>query len=173
MRHNQVTDEGIRELAGMNQLEELHVQGTKITNVGAAFIAENLKQLKKLDFGNTKLGDAGLRALAGMPNLRELTIYGTSVTDKGLASLPKLKTLEELRIGGSGSDEGMKSIARCDNLRVLYISNCHVSDKGFRELWNLPQLQELEIHNGPFGTVTNQAVDEFKKTHPTCKMKGP
>ena len=66
-----MTDEGVMHLAGLENLNWLHL-------------------------GKTKVGDAGLEALSGLSNLQELVItFCPNVTDQGVeklqAALPDLK----------------------------------------------------------------------------------
>jgi hypothetical protein len=189
---------GLKEIAAFKQLKVLNLQGAKITgadlqalapltqleelsvannfslgdaagiNIGAQF-----KQLKKLWIDNSDLGDAGFAAIASLPELQFLELHGTpQLTDNGLAALPKLKKLEELSLGRMCTDQSAKSIAACTSLRVLRLFHTDLTDAGLRQLGGLP-LQELEIRRGPLGHITAGAVDEFKKTHPNCKVTGP
>jgi hypothetical protein len=188
---------GLKEIAAFKQLKALNLQGAKITgadlrtlapltqleelmvannfslgddagiNIGAQF-----KQLKKLWIDNSDLGDAGLAAIAALPELQFLQLHGTKLTDSGLAALPKAKKLQELTLGRACTDQAAKSIAACTSLRVLRLFQPALTDAGFRELGGL-QLRELEIRRGSLGKITSSAVDEFKKTHPNCKVKGP
>jgi internalin A len=73
LHHTALSDAGLKELAGLNQLRFLDVNSTKIT-------------------------DAGLKELAGLKNLRELRAFNTKVTDAGGAALQKeLPTCKILR----------------------------------------------------------------------------
>jgi len=59
-----LTDAGLKELAGLNGLEELYLSGPQIT-------------------------DAGLKELAGLKSLKTLQLRGTKVTAAGVAALQK------------------------------------------------------------------------------------
>lgn len=113
-----VTDDGLRYLAHLPQLEHLTLSGTKITDCGLAVLRElpNLKtldichqeyisdagiahlnfceQLERVNLMGTRTGDNAIRAVLGKPNLRQL-FAGTNVTDEGLAllvSIPRFVT---------------------------------------------------------------------------------
>ena len=60
----QVTDAGLKELAGLKSLQSLDLWGTQVT-------------------------DAGLKELAGLQSLQTLYLAGTQVTDAGVAELQK------------------------------------------------------------------------------------
>ena len=60
----QVTDAGLKELAGLKSLHTLDLRGTQVT-------------------------DAGLKELAGLKSLHTLYLSGTQVTDAGVAELQK------------------------------------------------------------------------------------
>ncbi len=75
------------------QLAWLYLNKTQITNDGLKSLA-GLKQLRRLHMANTQITDEGLKHLTGLENLETLNIYGTQVTDASLetiAALPKLK----------------------------------------------------------------------------------
>jgi internalin A len=73
MHNDQITDEGLKSLAGLTQLELLDLQNTDVT-------------------------DAGLQSLRGLKNLKALWVSGTKVTKEGWAELaeviPALKSPE-------------------------------------------------------------------------------
>jgi Leucine-rich repeat (LRR) protein len=66
-----MTDAGLRELAGLTQLQSLSLTGTRVT-------------------------DAGLKHLAGLKELQTLDLTGSRVTDAGVSDLRK--TLPSLSV---------------------------------------------------------------------------
>ena len=106
----QVTDTGLKELAG-------------------------LKQLRDLDIGETKVSDLGLKELAGLLQLRTLKLNATKVTDVGLNELTGLMNLYKLRLDKTHvTDTGLKELASLKNLRDLNLSDTRVTGTGFKEL---------------------------------------
>jgi hypothetical protein len=83
-----VTDAGLKDLAGLKQLQWLNLTKTQVTDAGLKHLA-GLKQLRELDLRNIKVTDAGLKHLAGLKQLRLLLLTNTKVTDKGIADLKK------------------------------------------------------------------------------------
>jgi len=78
----QITDEGIKGIAGMTELVTLELDGTHLT-------------------------DAGLKHLAGMKKLKTLNLSGTKVTNDGMEELTKLASLEtviltDTKVNGDG-----------------------------------------------------------------------
>ena len=67
----QVTDAGLKELAGLKNLTRLVLVRAMVT-------------------------DAGMKELAALKNLTDLSLGGTKVTDAGLKELAKLKSLAKL-----------------------------------------------------------------------------
>lgn len=89
-----ITDEHLALLEPLApQLAWLYLNKTQITDEGLKHLA-GLKQLRRLHLANTAITDAEVRHLEGLENLETLNIYGTKVTDavlESVAKLPKLK----------------------------------------------------------------------------------
>src|SRR5205807_8363063 len=92
----EVTDVGLRELAGLTSLQTLDLSGTKdftgtkVTDKALKALA-GLKRLQTLHLRfNGEETDAGLKELAGLKSLQTLDLYATHVTDAGLKELAGL-----------------------------------------------------------------------------------
>jgi hypothetical protein len=68
---------------------------TQVTDAGLKILA-GMKTLQTVDLGFTEVTDAGLKELEGLKNLRTLDLGFTKVTDAGVAALQK--TLPDCRI---------------------------------------------------------------------------
>jgi hypothetical protein len=79
----QITDAGLKELAGLKQLQAMSVGATKITDAGLKELA-GLKQLQTLFLYGAQITDAGLKELAGLKQLQSLALAGTKITEAGL-----------------------------------------------------------------------------------------
>ena len=66
----------------------VYLSGTDVTDAGLKDLA-GLKQLQWLNLTKTQVTDAGLKHLAGLKQLRLLLLTNTKVTDKGIADLKK------------------------------------------------------------------------------------
>ena len=84
----QVTDAGLKELAGLTQMQGLYLIQTQVTDAGLKELAR-LTQLRSLDLRDTQVTDAGLKELAGLTELNTLDLTGAKVTDAGVQELKK------------------------------------------------------------------------------------
>jgi hypothetical protein len=146
-----VTDAGLKELAGLKSLQALYIAGdehgteSQITDAGLKELA-GLKSLQTLDVRGTKVTDAGLKELVGPQNLQSLYLTGCQVTDAGLKNLAGLKSLQILNLGDTKvTGKGMKELPGLKSLQVLYLYNTAVTDAGLKELAALKSLQFLNL----------------------------
>src|SRR5262249_46398828 len=99
LRDGQATDEGLRSLAGLRDLEVLFVWDAKqISDAGGGHLAD-LHKPRELHFSNGQLGDAALAVFGRLPGLRHLSLQGNSFSDEGLRHLAGLKQLRSLWVG--------------------------------------------------------------------------
>lgn len=91
--HTQVTN--VKDLAGIENLENLFLPGTKITDEGLNGL-DGLKKLEGLFLSGTGLTDAGLKHVAGVKGLKLLRLAKTKITDAGVEKLKE--TLPDLKI---------------------------------------------------------------------------
>lgn len=132
-----VTDAGLKELAGFQNLQTLNLNLTKVTDAGLADLA-GLKNLQNLDLGITKVTDAGLKELAGLDSLQNLDLGYTKVTDAGLKELAGLKSLQYLRLDGTKvTDAGLKELAGLKGVQNLSLIDTKVTVAGVAKLRQL------------------------------------
>ena len=67
-----IGDDGVRHIAGLENLRTLHLSATKVTDAGFQHLA-NLRKLKTLLVG-TPSGDDGLDHISGLTELTNLTV---------------------------------------------------------------------------------------------------
>jgi hypothetical protein len=138
-----VTDAGLKELAGLKQLRHLELSFTQVTDAGLKLLAR-LKHLRELDLRNTRVTNAGLKELAGLKQLQTLFLDGTEVTDAGLKHLAGLKQLRRLDLKATHvTDAGLKELAGLRQLQTLYLAGTQVTDAGLKELAGLKKLRHL------------------------------
>src|SRR5439155_24086692 len=87
------TDQGIENLQGLTQLEELKLTLTRIYGSSLGHF-NGMKNLGKLDLGGTLVDDAGLEHIKGLTELEFLALSSTRVTDAGLAHSAGLTNLK-------------------------------------------------------------------------------
>jgi hypothetical protein len=96
-----VTDAGMRWLAGLVNLEELDLRGSKITSTGATHLS-HLPKLRVLNLSHcAHLTDDALRYLCDLRNLEELRLDNTRVSSTGLKHLMHLTKLRVLDLSGN------------------------------------------------------------------------
>jgi internalin A len=145
--NRQVTDAGLRELAGLTLLTDLNLYGTNVTDAGLKELAP-LKNLKTLNLRKTRLTDAGIETLAGFGQLTRLDLDDTAVTGAGLGKLASLKNLVHLGLESTGlTDAAMIEIGRLRHLTDLDLRKTRVTDAGIRELASLDKLRYLSLPN--------------------------
>jgi hypothetical protein len=98
LRISGVTDEGLKQLKELRNLEELNLAGTAVCGTGVKELRE-LKSLTRLYLGHSNVSDAGLGEVAKMTQLLELDFRGTAISDTGLKHLVSLTKLKKLYIG--------------------------------------------------------------------------
>lgn len=90
-----ITDEGIKNIAKMTQLQKLELDGANITDAGLKHLS-GMKNLTNLTLNGTKVTDDGMEELKSLPKLQFLNLYDTKVTDTGISLLKHWKL--ELKI---------------------------------------------------------------------------
>ncbi len=96
-----VTDEDLLQRLNPPQfVTVLTLGGTEVTNEGLKALA-GYDRLELLDLSATRVTDEGLVHLAGLANLNDLWLTGTAVTDQGLAHLGGLKKLARVEVSGT------------------------------------------------------------------------
>jgi len=188
---SQITNAGLKHLAGNVRLASLELAGTRVGDAGLEYLA-NLRNLKRLDLSATSVSDAGLKHLRGMVRLQELSLAETDVGDEGIKHLrgmsqlrwlrldvtcisdSALKTvatfpeLEELRVLGTAiTDEGLTHLSELSRLRLLDLRYSPVTDAGLRHLATLPALETVYLANTE---VTPEGVEHFRTQLPRVKI---
>jgi tRNA A-37 threonylcarbamoyl transferase component Bud32/Leucine-rich repeat (LRR) protein len=167
----EITDTGLKYLAGLKNLQHLHVGGTGITGEGLKHLG-GLQDLQTLGLSGMKVTPAGLKHLAGLKKLQRLGIANDQVTDEVLEVLHQSRQLHILQLptgdgnsqppsdeaiaaivianeGRNGSDrygitnKGLQYLAGLKGLKRLCLSDLPITDEGLQHLAGLTSLQEL------------------------------
>jgi hypothetical protein len=85
-----ITDEGLKNLAGLVELRKLELEGANITNAGLKHLA-GMKNLTMLNLTGAKVTDDGMEELTKLPKLETVMLYDTKITDKGVGVLKRWK----------------------------------------------------------------------------------
>ncbi|NNE90387.1 MAG: hypothetical protein HKN23_01965 [Verrucomicrobiales bacterium] len=90
---SQVTDDGLKSVNKMRNLEKLHLENTRVTDAGIARLAP-LSELEYLNLYGTEVSDAIFEHLAGMGNLKKLYVWQTKITPAAAKSFERSVNLE-------------------------------------------------------------------------------
>jgi hypothetical protein len=108
----QLTGDAADTIGRMTKLEQLYISRVPITDDAIGKL-KNLKELKELDIFNAALSDKGLASIAeNHPKLTRLGISGARITEASLASLEKLKSLDELYLTARIPQEALDAFAK-------------------------------------------------------------
>src|SRR5271165_3364940 len=94
----EVVDADLKCLSRLSRLREAYFNRAQITDDGVKVLA-GLPLLVRLDLFDTGVGDAGLASVAHLKGLRRLGLGNTRITDDGLQALIAISDLRELHLG--------------------------------------------------------------------------
>ena len=138
-----ISDEGLVNLAGMAGIERLGFDSSRITNAGLKHIA-GLKALWGLGLINADIDGSGLAQLVSLADIKQLNVSCSSFDDASMGILARARSLRTLGLAETRvSDEGIRRILQLPNLEVINLSHTKVTDSGVLELGSLPNLQKL------------------------------
>ena len=164
----QITDDMLKRLGGLKDLESLDVRNGRITDEGFAHL-QGLTRLKTLNREWTKVTGSGLAHLKSANNLTELHVRWTDIDDAGLGNVQHFPNLEILTLGppeqkSKITDAGLKHVASLRKLRVLRIHGFRHSlslTGRVRAVERLEELEELVQRKGAYrSSVTNHRPPE-------------
>jgi hypothetical protein len=142
-KQSDVTDEGIRYLSGLVDLEVLDLQGTAIT-------------------------DAGLKSIAGLTSLKDLNIGYTRITDAGTEHLTNLQSLQILMLDGTAvTDQGVGQVAKLPNLEQIGLEKTKVTDEAFSYLILMPCLKQVQFDAA---TVSHETSAQMRELRPDIDL---
>jgi len=145
LARNQISNEGLKHLAGMTELVEL-----------------DLSEI-------SQLSDDGLQHLSGLTNLSKLNLWRVPVSDAGVLYLKPLTSLEWLNLDNTRlSDDGLPALADMKQLTFLHLGSTLVSDAGLKHLNGLTGLKDLKVTRT---AVTEAGVVELRKSLPTTEIQ--
>ncbi len=152
-----LTDAGLEQVGQLSNLRWLSIADVNIWGPGLAELA-NLPRLERLCIlqNRSPLFDRHIKYLEGLTQLKGLTLWGSAcdtLTDASLASIGKLKNLEELHFimtNPKFNSGGIAHLRRLKYLRKIDLGFMQISDAQY--LMALPQLEfvkpvELTVEN--------------------------
>ena len=184
--NGKLTDAGMVQLAGLNNLETFSFVGTQIT--GKAYEKfEGFTKLVKVSHRGSSIDDEGLKELCDhLPNLESISLAHAKFTDAGAVHLAKLTRLKGLEIGTSNATpqtlvhlaklpleylqlgEGFESAASIPlikditTLRRLTLTNAtKLTDDELKTIAGLTQLESLELGKIPLPDERLSVFQDF------------
>jgi hypothetical protein len=150
-----ITDRGLRRLAGLKSLRSLTLSGEQLSGTGFRRLQE-LPALTNLTvYSCEHLTDRGIAALSEMKHLTELSLLSAeALTDSQLADLAKLTALRKLNLWGGGgiTDAGLTHLSMLPNLEELSFSKSRsVTPRGIACLVRLTSLRDISMGDMPLG----------------------
>jgi Leucine-rich repeat (LRR) protein len=161
---SEVTDAGLEDIGRFTSLTNLNVSSDKITDAGINHL-HSLKNLESLSLRGPRIRGEGLAAVAA--NVRWLELSGTSVTDEGLPHLSRIEMLN--LVDTKITDAVAVKLAQMSTLRHLYVSGTSLTDEVLDVLRPL-RLDSIDLSET---RVTGDALDRFRKQLPQCYVVGP
>jgi hypothetical protein len=152
-----ITDEGIKNLAGLTNLRVLDLSFTHISGEGLARL-KNLSELRELNIYHTFMALEGsdFKHLEAFPELRKLQCNVYSHPDLALRHIGGLTGLEELYLEGLDiTSFNIRHLKGLTNLQVLHLGANDVGSYGVRYLRNMVHLRELSL---AFSEVGNSGL---------------
>jgi hypothetical protein len=134
----QMTDAILADVARVGGIVGLHLNGSRgVTDEGLRQLA-GMTQLKRLDLGGTSITDRGLDVLRHLPSLENLSLAGTAITDTGTHELTHCHALIRLDLSWTGTGDGaIRALAGKRALTHL-TSGVGVTDSGLPLLHDIP-----------------------------------
>jgi len=151
-----LTDAGLKHVGQLPNLRWLRIQTGSMFGPGLVELA-NLPRLERLSiWGNSPISDRHIKYLEGLTQLKSLTLWGIAdrLTDASLASIAKLKNLEELyfiRTYSRFTPAGIAYLKELKNLKKVDFAQTWISTEGLkdgdqmiRRLAALPNLESIK-----------------------------
>jgi hypothetical protein len=164
----EVTDEDLRCLADLPDLQHLSVVDGPITDLGLSHLSHP-EQLVEVSLWDTNIGDDFVRRLKGATRLEGLSINNSRVTDAAFADMPPYPSLKALRlrdtqtgdralavfadcnlvvleVGKNTTDDGVRQFKTFDEIEFFRASDCPITGEAFRGR-SFPKADDVHLRN--------------------------
>ncbi|QDU78484.1 Leucine Rich repeats (2 copies) [Polystyrenella longa] len=160
------TNQGLKVVRTMPNLERVFAGGTAITDSGLA----DLTRCPKLRILNldrcTEISKEGWTQLKHFPNLQSLSVHDCEFGEEGAEAIAKHGALLEVRLSGAQhiNKQAMSHIASIPGLQVFTLYSSRMKDESFVELAAATQLRMLEIdYCSNLTDKSMEAIGQLKK----------
>ena len=166
-----LTDADLKSIAGLKSLRSLDIHlfdAKQVTSEGLKQLAA-LNDLQTLNFDMATATDETMKAVATIQSLQTLNLAEHARDGRGPEGAGCPEVPEDSRPAGYVRDgRGMPDLAALSGLRRLNLHGCEgVTNKGLKELAALKDLKMLDIGET---NVTPQGVARLQKALPNCKI---
>jgi hypothetical protein len=145
---SQFTDDRLRALSGLAQIEVLVLSRTGLTDAGLPEMLDGLTGLRSLNIQNAMVTGPGLAKLRDCPRLLSLRL-SCPLTDDSLTYLANVRQLAQLDIGGASglmlTDKGLAHLEQLTNLTQLSLNGSRFGDAGLQHLSRLTALVDVQL----------------------------
>jgi hypothetical protein len=156
----------VDQIGHLTGLKSLHILGRAEVYVT---LLEGLHQLEELSI-SSPLDNAQAFHIARIASLRMLTLNQSMISDSGLEELSQLEGLKVLHIEGYFTDKGLASLARLKALENLDVGSPYVSQAALDALAaGLPALQTIQLRdNDPLSERRRQRAQQQGEEQPAA-----
>jgi hypothetical protein len=162
--------DGIRQLAGLQELEELHLVGHAVPAEAIVF-----DRLTSLSLGGPAVDDDCAARIATCRNLKSLSLSYTDISDEGMKQLAMLPALRRLDIDSHViTDDGVSHLKGLQRLAHLSLRASRVTDQSLAHLAEIDSLTRLDLHgSGHPGSVFGErfTVEGLKRLAALRKLR--
>ena len=165
-----VSDESLRVLAGMKDLQELDLNWTSVSDAGIAHLTKlpNLKSIMFIKLNPpfnkaychpSQLTDKTIEHLAKIPSLEKIIFWGSELGDADFAKLKSCENLKELWLIDSGlNNQTISGLRELKSLKYLDLSDNEIDDQAFAVFTKMTNLNYLSITRTK---VSSEAANTF------------
>jgi Leucine-rich repeat (LRR) protein len=141
LTHCDATD--VNDLGLCEGLRVLHLRSTKVTTEGIAGLRD-AQNLHEVDLSETGVTD--IAPLLGCCQMRTLILYKTML--RSIDGVEALRNLQRLDVAET-QVSSIKGLGQCKHLEVLDVSNTPVDDEGFRGIEGAQSLKAVSLSFTP------------------------
>ncbi len=164
-----ITDAGMRHLRGLDKLERLYIEDSRITDEGLQNLG-GLSKLNSIALVHTAVTGTGFKYLCGRVNPQVLTLASMPLTSPGLAEVGRLTTIGSLNLAGSPVDDaGLAQLKNMKQLIFLCLRGTNITAESLPTLQALPHLRFLELD--PIKGISWKAMGRIKNALPNCNFE--
>ncbi|MBI1310478.1 SUMF1/EgtB/PvdO family nonheme iron enzyme [bacterium] len=158
-----ITDEGLRRLPSLKQLEKLQLAGTS----SQGLILEHFSDSPLRTFSCSGLTDQGARLLGSFDQLRDLSLDGSPITGEGLSAIAALSWLDRLSLQNCASlrDADFAVLGNLYDLRTAQLQHTSAGDAAVTGLTRLNNLRELQIGSEKLSDAGVRRICEIVSLH--------